>query len=49
MIVHDGVDEAADVLRPMYARYFGGMGARGMNFHQQVIIRMGYEAEARKI
>src|SRR5690349_20645673 len=27
-ILHDGVERAADMLRPMYALYFGGMGAR---------------------
>jgi len=48
-IVHDDVERAADMLRPMYALYFGGMGAREMNFHRQVVVRMGYEAEASKI
>jgi F420-dependent oxidoreductase-like protein len=48
-VVDDDVARAADTLRPMYALYFGGMGARDMNFHQQVVIRMGYGAEARKI
>ena len=33
----------------MYALYFGGMGARNANFHANVAIRMGYEAEVRKI
>jgi hypothetical protein len=33
----------------MYALYFGGMGARSMNFHHQVIVRMGYEDVAKKI
>ena len=47
-IVDDDVEQAADTLRPMYALYFGGMGARDANFHHQVIVRMGYEAEARK-
>ena len=37
------------MLRPMLALYFGGMGARSMNFHHEVPVRMGYEAEARKI
>jgi len=46
-IVHDDVEAAADMLRPMYALYFGGMGARGANFHHNVPVRMGYEAEAR--
>ena len=48
-IVDDDVERAADVLRPMYALYFGGMGAREMNFHHQVVVRMGYGAEAAKI
>ena len=33
----------------MFALYFGGMGARSMNFHHQVMVRMGYADEARKI
>ena len=31
------------MLRPFYALYFGGMGAKGKNFHANVAIRMGYE------
>jgi F420-dependent oxidoreductase-like protein len=40
-------DEAAvDMVRPFYALYFGGMGAKGgQNFHANVAIRMGYERE----
>ena len=49
LIVHDDVEEAADLLRPMYALYFGGMGAKGANFHNDVPRRMGYEDEAEKI
>jgi F420-dependent oxidoreductase-like protein len=49
IIVHDDVEQAADFLRPMYALYFGGMGARGANFHANVPIRMGYEAEVERI
>jgi F420-dependent oxidoreductase-like protein len=45
VIVHDDVEQAADMLRPMYALYFGGMGARKRNFHADVPRRMGYEAE----
>ena len=37
------------MLRPMYALYFGGMGAKSANFHANVPIRMGYEAEVREI
>ncbi|MBV9195465.1 MAG: LLM class F420-dependent oxidoreductase [Solirubrobacterales bacterium] len=49
LIVTDDVESAADAVRPMYALYFGGMGARSANFHANVPIRMGYEAEVRKI
>jgi F420-dependent oxidoreductase-like protein len=49
LIVTDDVERAADALRPMYALYFGGMGARGANFHANVAIRMGYEPEVAKI
>src|SRR4051794_13762664 len=48
-IVHDDVEAAADMLRPMYALYFGGMGARKANFHANVPIRMGYEDAVQKI
>jgi hypothetical protein len=37
------------MLRPMYALYFGGMGARSANFHANVAIRMGYEREVQEI
>jgi F420-dependent oxidoreductase-like protein len=49
LIVTDDVEATADALRPMYALYFGGMGARGTNFHANVAIRMGYEADVAKI
>ena len=42
MLVMDDVDAAADALRHYYALYFGGMGAKGKNFHANVPIRMGY-------
>jgi len=43
-LVNDDVQAAADMLRPFYALYFGGMGAKGKNFHANVAIRMGYES-----
>ena len=43
-LVSDDVQAAADALRPFYALYFGGMGAKGKNFHANVAIRMGYES-----
>ena len=49
LIVHDDVEAAADMLRPMYALYFGGMGAREANFHANVPVRMGYEDEVRRV
>jgi F420-dependent oxidoreductase-like protein len=49
LIVTDEIDSAIDAVRPMYALYFGGMGARSANFHANVPIRMGYEAEVREI
>lgn len=49
LIVTDDIESAADAVRPMYALYFGGMGARGTNFHADVAIRMGYEADVARI
>jgi F420-dependent oxidoreductase-like protein len=49
LIVTDDIDSAMDAVRPMYALYFGGMGARSANFHANVPKRMGYEAEVEKI
>ncbi|HLH13966.1 MAG TPA: LLM class F420-dependent oxidoreductase [Solirubrobacteraceae bacterium] len=49
LIVTDDLDGAADALRPFYALYFGGMGAKGANFHANVPIRMGYEREVAEI
>jgi F420-dependent oxidoreductase-like protein len=49
VIVHDDVETAADFYRPVLALYIGGMGAREVNFHNEVFARMGYEAEAKEI
>ena len=49
LIVSDDLDAAVDALRPFYALYFGGMGAKGANFHANVPIRMGYEKEVLEI
>jgi F420-dependent oxidoreductase-like protein len=48
-IVTDDVAGGADALRPFYALYFGGMGAKGRNFHANVPIRMGYEEMVEKV
>jgi alkanesulfonate monooxygenase SsuD/methylene tetrahydromethanopterin reductase-like flavin-dependent oxidoreductase (luciferase family) len=49
VIVADDVEQAADAYRPVLALYVGGMGAREINFHNDVFARMGYEAEAKEI
>ncbi len=49
LIITDDIEAAADAVRPMYALYFGGMGAKGTNFHANVAIRMGYEQEVEQI
>src|SRR3954467_8476123 len=49
VIIDDDVERAADAIRPMYALYFGGMGARNRNFHADVPRRMGFEADVEKI
>jgi len=43
------VEAAADQYRPVLALYIGGMGAREVNFHNNVFARMGYEGEAKLI
>jgi F420-dependent oxidoreductase-like protein len=48
-IVTDDVEATLDAVRPFYALYFGGMGAKGANFHANVPIRMGYEAEIERV
>ena len=45
VVVNDDVEKAADAVRPMIALYVGGMGAKGANFHRDVVARLGYEAE----
>ncbi len=49
IIPDDDIEQAADRLRPSLALYIGGMGARDVNFHNEVFARMGYEAEAKVI
>lgn len=49
IVINPDVEQAADVIRPMLALYVGGMGAKGANFHYEVLARIGYEAECAKI
>ncbi len=41
--------EAADYVRPVLALYIGGMGAKSANFHHEVAVRMGYDAQAKEV
>ena len=45
VVVGDDAERAADLVRPFIALYAGGMGAKGANFHRNVLDRLGY-AEA---
>jgi F420-dependent oxidoreductase-like protein len=47
--VGDDVKAMLDFVRPMFALYIGGMGARGKNFYNDLACEYGYEAEAKKI
>jgi F420-dependent oxidoreductase-like protein len=49
VIIADDVESAANFYRPVLALYIGGMGAKEVNFHNNVFTRMGYEGEAKLI
>lgn len=49
VIVADDAETAANLYRPALALYIGGMGAREVNFHNEVFVRMGYMDEARHV
>jgi F420-dependent oxidoreductase-like protein len=49
IIIADDIDAAADFYRPALALYIGGMGAKEVNFHNEVFVRMGYIDEAEHI
>jgi len=48
-VLADDVASARDALKPYYALYVGGMGARGSNFYNELVRSYGYEAEAERI
>jgi F420-dependent oxidoreductase-like protein len=48
-LISDDVESARDALRPYYALYIGGMGARGTNFYNDLVASYDFEAEAKKI
>jgi F420-dependent oxidoreductase-like protein len=49
VILIDDVEAGRDFLKPYYALYIGGMGARGKNFYNDLFARFGYSDEARTI
>jgi len=49
VIIADDLEAAANFYRPALALYIGGMGAREVNFHNEVFVRMGYIDEAEHI
>jgi F420-dependent oxidoreductase-like protein len=48
-VLSDDLESARDALRPYYALYVGGMGARGQNFYNDLASAYGFEAEAKRI
>jgi F420-dependent oxidoreductase-like protein len=49
LAIGDDVDGLRDRDRPMLALYYGGMGAKGKNFYNDVLRRYGFEQEAEQI
>ncbi len=49
VIPHPDVEKAADLVRPIIALYVGGMGAKGANFHRNVVDRLGYSDDCDRI
>jgi F420-dependent oxidoreductase-like protein len=49
LAVGDDVTGLRDLMRPFFALYIGGMGARGKNFYYDLACRFGYQQEADQI
>jgi F420-dependent oxidoreductase-like protein len=49
LAIGDDVEHLREQARPVLALYFGGMGARGRNFYNDVLKRYGFEKEAEQI
>ena len=49
VLVGDDVQALRDSLKPYFALYVGGMGAKGKNFYNALVCRYGWEAEAERI
>jgi len=48
-IIEDDLEVALGPVKAMLGFYIGGMGAKKRNFHMELMSRMGFEAEAKKI
>jgi F420-dependent oxidoreductase-like protein len=42
LIIHPDPEVAADIVRPFLALYVGGMGSKDVNFHYEVLARIGW-------
>jgi F420-dependent oxidoreductase-like protein len=49
VVMGDDLQACRDMLKPMFALYIGGMGARNKNFYNDYATRNGYGDAARKI
>jgi F420-dependent oxidoreductase-like protein len=49
LAITDDVDAARNAMRPFIALYVGGMGSRKQNFYNDLMRRLGWEAEAIKV
>jgi F420-dependent oxidoreductase-like protein len=49
VVVTGDVEATLASMKPGLGFYIGGMGAKDMNFHKNVVARMGYEKEANRI
>lgn len=47
--IDDDLEMACDRVRPYLALYMGGMGAKNVNFHHDVFVRMGAEQTAKRV
>ena len=47
--ITDDIEAALLQVKYFMSFYIGGMGAKSTNFHKDLFVRMGYEAEADKI
>ncbi len=49
LAIGEDVEALLDAMRPVFALYLGGMGAKGKNFYHDLAARFGYEAEADRV